>query len=184
MKIFHELCEENGIEYFITCGTLLGSVRDGKIIPWDDDMDVMMTAENGEKLKQLNFGEHGLDLIMDQRMWKIKNTKEDYPWIDIFMIGPVDGSRNSNFSRRDKLQKRNSNLSLRDKYQYLEKELIGWWPNEFMFYDEMYPRKLYPLGDFQVWSVNDPHSILKRFYGDDYMTPKYTHPHITGEISL
>ena len=46
---FDRICRENDINYFLGGGSLLGAARYGDIIPWDDDMDVMMTREEYEK---------------------------------------------------------------------------------------------------------------------------------------
>jgi len=42
----------NNIKYWVDCGTLLGIIRDGDIIEWDDDADlgVLYTSENWKKL--------------------------------------------------------------------------------------------------------------------------------------
>ena len=54
LKWFHVFCEENNLRYYIIAGTMLGAVRHGGVIPWDDDIDVGMPRADYEKLRQIS----------------------------------------------------------------------------------------------------------------------------------
>jgi lipopolysaccharide cholinephosphotransferase len=42
LETFHTVCQQHHLTYYITSGTMLGAVRHGGFIPWDDDLDVAM----------------------------------------------------------------------------------------------------------------------------------------------
>lgn len=50
---FHGFCVRNGLRYYALGGTMLGAVRHGGFIPWDDDIDVGMPRQDYLRLEGL-----------------------------------------------------------------------------------------------------------------------------------
>lgn len=49
VNTIQELCHKHDIQYYAEWGTLLGAVRHGGMIPWDDDFDICMTGQEYNK---------------------------------------------------------------------------------------------------------------------------------------
>jgi len=53
--------ERHNVTFWLDCGTLLGAIRDGKMIPWDHDLDIGMWYRDLDKINNAveDFKENG-----------------------------------------------------------------------------------------------------------------------------
>ena len=49
LKEFITICKNNGINYYLVCGSALGAAKYGGFIPWDDDVDVALLRDDYER---------------------------------------------------------------------------------------------------------------------------------------
>lgn len=67
-------CKELGLRFFLDSGTLLGAIRDGHFIPWDDDIDVIMLREDYDILVHENKR-----MFQEPYFFQCVYTDIDYP---------------------------------------------------------------------------------------------------------
>lgn len=53
MKDIDDLCQRNGIEYYLLGGSAIGAIRHKGFIPWDDDLDIIMNNDNYNKFVEV-----------------------------------------------------------------------------------------------------------------------------------
>lgn len=75
---FDRICKAHDIRYFLGGGTLLGAIRHQGFIPWDDDVDVMMTVEEHDKFVRIVNSEIGDEFIYQS----MQNDPEFYNTFD------------------------------------------------------------------------------------------------------
>ena len=73
LKHVQNLFDTLNIEYFFAFGTLLGAIRHGKRVPWDDDIDIVISAEDGKKLTSTL---HRFAKFRKKRKYCIPGTEE------------------------------------------------------------------------------------------------------------
>ena len=156
MSIFHNEAEKEGLEYLIDGGTLLGAVRHNEIIPWDDDIDIIIF--NKEKLLKVLTNlkcsycefKSGYKLFFEDGE-PIKKYEWTYPFVDILLCTMEEG-----------------------KTRYCS----GLWKSFYHYEKDIYPLKKYKLKHLEVWGVNKPLPYLDRGYSKwDKIAYTHTYDH-------
>ena len=180
MKIIHDIFNKHNIFYQIAYGSLLGSIRHQKIIPWDDDADLHIYLKDIDKIMKLKteFNKYGWTLEKNWKLLKVKQLDKDgnvleQSFIDLFIIDINDNivnrclTKDINFCH----QMPKNHMWWHKWYNFPKSYIEG--RELYRFYDK-------DTGyDFKMYGPKNGGKILKFWYGNDCLeicqSPVYDH---------
>jgi len=85
-QMLHDVCtilDEEAIPYVLEAGTLLGVIREDRLLPWDNDIDLTISAVYAEKLLKIRhrFQKVGYRSRLRKYKWDIGPIQEGMPRI-------------------------------------------------------------------------------------------------------
>ena len=91
LEMIDTICRNNNINYTISDGTLIGAVRHGGFIPWDDDIDISFDRKNFNKFIDAFKREALPDYTIVHDMWVYRVSRKDNPGLlKTFPEGCID----------------------------------------------------------------------------------------------
>lgn len=120
LKYFRNFCDNNGLTFYLCGGALIGALRNGGFVPWDDDVDVLMPRDDYERLVVLwreqkadgrfrllktddNMFTGNIFITVtdtDYTMVKTNQTEVDIPHGLVLDVFPLDVCPDSRFARK------------------------------------------------------------------------------------
>lgn len=155
LSMLNHLSAQYDFKYFLAYGTLIGAIRHQGFIPWDDDIDLMMTKKDADKLisicsmlpESVSIFPQGLNFIkiMDKYS-KISYDGKRGVAVDIFVLDNEDESTYSFV-----------NVHTQKKLSFSE--------------NDIYPLKKHKFEHLELPIPNDSDKILRSIYGDYMKLP-------------
>ena len=139
LQCFDEVCRRYGLTYFAGGGTLLGAVRHGGFIPWDDDIDLFMLRRDYDRLlavgdtafsppcfwqtayNDVNYSRGHAQLRLDGTTAILEGERGHYTFhqgifIDVFPLDAVPDGEGEQAAQRRRLARWNRLLAATVRY--------------------------------------------------------------------
>ena len=129
LDAFDAICKKHGVYYSLHGGTLLGAVRNGKLIPWDDDIDITITRDYFNKFKRVMSDPANVPegfYIDQETMWfpRFVMEKQNEPvYIDLLVWDYVSSSRVAQIIKVTMLRALQG--ALKEQINYERQNIVG-----------------------------------------------------------
>lgn len=151
------ILDKNDIPYWLTCGTLLGAVRHGGLIPWDDDLDINVPLEYTEKVKS-SLKKNNLNVLDTGGGYKV-HDKITYPFVDLIIV--------------DKVKEKWTLCYPLNKDGSCSYKTARQWPQECFMDDEVFPLKKIPFENLSLSVPNKYQELIINMYGEKALEEAY-----------
>ncbi len=97
MTEIDRVCRAHHIEYTLLGGTMLGAVREGGFIPWDDDLDIGFCKDALKQFIQVFPRESRRYTVTENDTWVARVVPREpidgeFPFVDLFHYEPISAS--------------------------------------------------------------------------------------------